>query len=150
MELYHAVGEDLPENRTHFGGDAAFRTGKVMEPPVDIFGWTPEAAICERAAHFVNPGPSVPKRHLPPGGPATLFWQFKAWWAALEEHQKNVVCDRNRIHQQCPSWSTFWRAWSGKWSKFFVFRHCSQHKECNICFDLRESLKKKSLFKGEK
>ena len=88
MELYHAVGEDLPENRTHFGGDAAFKTGKVMEPPLDIFGWTPEAAICERAAHFVSPDPSVPKRHLPPGGPATLFWQFKAWWAALEEHQK--------------------------------------------------------------
>ena len=137
MELYHAVCEDLPENRTHFGGDAALETGKVMEPPVDIFGWTPEAAICERAAHFVSPGPSVPKRHLPPGGPATLFWQFKAWWGALEQHQKHVADNNSRKAQhERPSWSTFWRRWSETWSQFLTFRKTSQHKDCNICFDM--------------
>ena len=75
MEMYNAGSEELPESTTHFGCGAAFKTGKVMEPPVDIFGWTFEAAISERAVHFLSPNPAVPKRHLPPGSFVSVFWR---------------------------------------------------------------------------
>ena len=144
MELYHGSSEDLPENDTHFEGDTAFAAGKEIEPPADIFGWTPEAAMSERAAHFISPSPSVPRRHLSPGGLAALFWQFKAWWRALEEHQHNTVQEGSgRVQQECPSWPTFWRRWAQTWTNFLQFRKTSQHKECNACFDFREALHKK-------
>ena len=151
MELYHGSCEDLPENSMHFQGDDAFKAGKEVEAPVDIFGWTPEAAISERAAHFLSPNPAVPMRHLPPGSPVSLFWQFKAWWAALEEHHKNAAQDNShRVQRERPSWSTFWRAWSETWSRFLTFRKTSQHKDCNICFDFRVALHKKNIPTAEK
>jgi len=151
MELYHGSSEDLPENDTHFEGDTAFAAGKEIEPPADIFGWTPEAAMSERAAHFISPSPSVPRRHLSPGGLAALFWQFKAWWRALEEHQHNTVQEGSgRVQQECPSWPTFWRRWAQTWTNFLQFRKTSQHKECNACFDFREALHKKSTTTAEK
>ncbi len=49
-----------------------------------------------------------------------------------------------------PSWSTFWRAWSDKWSYVLKFRKKSQHKECTDCFTFRESIQGKRKSPAEK
>ena len=86
MEQYHACAEDLPEN-LHAGDlDPTFAGEEA--PPDDIskvFNWTPEAALAERIPHLLGPEPDAPTRHLPPGKPVLLFWQMKAWWAAIQE-----------------------------------------------------------------
>ena len=116
MELYHACAEDLPEN-LHAGDlDPTFAGEEA--PPDDIskvFNWTPEAALAERIPHLLGPEPDAPTRHLPPGKPVLLFWQMKAWWAAIQEITSKTKFASRLPSDAPPSWSTFYRAWSEKW-----------------------------------
>ena len=124
MELYHSACEDLPEHQHTDDVD-----GQIMQdtedpqavgiPPKDIeeiFTWTPEAALSERTAHFLGPNAPAPMRHLPPGKPVTLFWQFLAWCEAMQS-LGGPGGPEVRSLSTPPSWSSFWRAWTDKWRK---------------------------------
>ena len=152
MELYHSASEDLPEHQHAEDVD-----GQIMQdtedpqavgiPPKDIeeiFTWTPEAALSERAVHFLGPNASAPMRHLPPGKPVTLFWQFLAWCEAMQSLGGPGGLELQSLSTP-PSWSSFWRAWTEKWRKILKFRKTSQHKECSACHDFREKVHSRRL-----
>ena len=71
----------------------------------------------------------------------TLFWQFEAWWGALESARESLPPAREQARHNKPSWATFFRAWQCKWQGVLKFRQSCQHKECDICYTLRERLR---------
>ena len=79
------------------------------------------------------------KQALDPG----LYWQFQAWCEAVQ-----AFAGHSSI--KTPSWSVFWRMWSGKWSHVLRFRKRSQHTECNECHQFRESIQGKRKPPAEK
>ena len=143
LELYHQSAEDLPETLQVQHVDENISADQDGDAPVymrqvsteaEVFSWTPEAAIVQNIMALSTVDLStVPVRHLPPGKPMSLFWQFQAWCEAV---QKIAGADAIKV----PSWSTFWRVWWDKWSYVLKFRKVSQHKECNTCHQLREKL----------
>ena len=154
--LNHGAAEDLPEHtRTH---DVNGEIEKDHEESAvhcpdgtsiaDLFNWTPEAAISERAAHFIGPNASAPVRHLPPGKPI-LFWQFLAWFELIRD-----IADSSGITlpflTTFPSWTTFHRRWSQKWSRILTFQTASQHKECSMCHDFRCQIHRRGVPTTEK
>ena len=158
LELYHQSAEDLPETFKaqdvdaqmsmeqgfEVGSDMALYT-KQIEKVDEVFAWTPEAAIAQNIMALSAVSLStVPCRHLPPGKPMALYWQFQSWCEAAA----NFSGDPNTV--KTPSWSTFWRAWSEKWSYVLKFRKKSQHKECNDCHTFRESIQGKRKSPAEK
>ena len=157
MELYHGAAEDLPENIHTNDVDADIEKDH-NEPAVhcpqessvaDLFNWTPEAAISERAAHFIGPSASAPVRHLPPGKPMTLFWQFLAWYEAIRDVAGS--CGLNLpFLTKFPAWTTFHRRWFQKWSRVLAFRKASQHKECAMCHDFRCQIHRRGTPTAEK
>ena len=153
MELYHSQAEDLAETQ-HIEdvNNTISENGSFSNVSPEIFSWTPEAALTERIPHFMTPDPSTPRRHLPPGKPMTLFWQLRAWWEAIQEIAANnpQSAAMGKPQTTCPSWATFWRAWSEKWSSILTFRQRTQHKECDICYDYRENLQKKNATGAQK
>ena len=157
MELYHGAAEDLPENTHTHDVDADIdkdhEESTVHCPDdasiADLFNWTPEAAISERAAHFIGPNASAPRRHLPPGKPTTLYWQFLAWYESIRD-----VAGSSGINlpflSNFPSWTTFHRRWMQKWAHVLAFRKTSQHKECSMCHDFRCQIHRRGLSTAEK
>ena len=145
IDLYHTSSEDLPEHE-HKCEDVDKSIADDMEAPLEVlcpkleetFSWTPEASIAETVAHLVGPTSDAPLRHLSPGTVVSLYWQFLAWFDATDN-----LC-RSGQHQ-APSWTSFWRSWTYKWCKMLKFRKTSQHKECNSCFDFRETVRKRGL-----
>ena len=95
----------------------------------DLFNWTPEAAISERAAHFIGPNASAPRRHLPPGKPTTLYWQFLSWYEAIRDVAGSSGINDLPFLAKFPSWTTFHRRWFQKWAHLLALRKISQHKE---------------------
>ena len=157
MELYHGAAEDLPENiHTH---DVDGEIEKDHEESAvhcpdgtsiaDLFNWTPEAAISERAAHFIGPNVSAPVRHLPPGKPITLFWQFLAWYEAIRDIAGSSGISLGFLNK-FPSWTTFHRRWYQKWARVLTFRKASQHKECSMCHNLRCQIHRRGVPTAEK
>ncbi|CAJ1363954.1 unnamed protein product, partial [Effrenium voratum] len=156
LELYHQSAEDLPETFQARDVDLqiAADNGEQAEGEpqsymyqvsnvAEIFSWTPEAAIAQNIMALSTVDLSaVPIRHLPPGKPMSLFWQFQAWCEAAESLAGSQF--------KAPSWSTFWRVWWEKWSHVLRFRKTSQHKECNTCHSLREKLQGKKGRAAEK
>jgi hypothetical protein len=150
MELYHGAAEDLPENvhvndvdgdiqKDHDESAVHCPTAETVN---DIFHWTPEAAISDRAAAFIGPQASAPVRHLPPGKPMTLYWQFIAWFTALQEIALGIGLNELKFLKDVPSWTTFHKRWFHKWRQILKFRKTSQHKECSQCFDFRVKVHK--------
>lgn len=159
MELYHGAAEDLPENDHTHDVDAGIQQDHEQLPVhcpqeasiSDLFTWTPEAAISERAAHFIGPNASAPVRHLPPGKPITLFWQFLCWFEAIREMATSPsTAVKLPFLKAFPSWTTFHRRWFQKWSRILRFRKTSQHKECSMCHDFRCALHKRGVPTGER
>lgn len=112
-----------------------------IEKVEEFFSWTPEAAISQNIMALSAASLStVPVRHLPPGKPMALYWQFQSWCEAAAN------CSGRPNNVKTPSWSTFWRAWSDKWSYVLKFRKKSQHKECTDCFTFRESISGVNIF----
>ena len=137
-ELYHNQCEDLPEHLHMEDVDEVLVKGEMPEGLDKVYNWTPEACLSEQAAMFTGPDVSAPVRHLPPGKPMLLFWQFKAWWHAVEDALGRPSWQG--AEYPTPSWSTFYRGWTQKWSNIMTFRKKSQHKECDTCFDLKQKL----------
>ena len=96
LELYHQSAEDLPETFQaqdvdarmsmeqgfEVGADMALYT-KQIEKVEEVFSWTPEAAISQNIMALSAVSLStVPVRHLPPGKPMALYWQFQSWCEA--------------------------------------------------------------------
>lgn len=44
-----------------------------------------------------------------------------------------------------PRYSTFLRAWNGKWSSVLAFRHKTTFSQCDVCYRLKEQLQSKSV-----
>ena len=157
MELYHGAAEDLPENIHTHNVDAEIekdhKESAVHCPDgtsiADLFNWTPEAAISERAAHFIGPNTSAPVRHLPPGKPITLFWMFLAWYEAIRDIAGSSGISLGFLNR-FPSWTTFHRRWYQKWSCILTFRKASQHKECSLCHDFRCAVHRRGVPTAEK
>ena len=98
LELHHQSAEDLPETFQARDVDLqiAADNGEQAEGEpqsymyqvsnvAEIFSWTPEAAIAQNIMALSTVDLSaVPIRHLPPGKPMSLFWQFQAWCEAAE------------------------------------------------------------------
>ena len=157
LELYHQCAEDLPETLHAKDVDAQISLDHNFEVEGDpqmyqrqisniteIFSWTPEAALAQNIISLSSVDLStVPCRHLPPGKPMGLYWQFQAWCEAVQ-----AFAGHSSI--KTPSWSVFWRMWSGKWSHVLRFRKRSQHKECNECHQFRESIQGKRKPPAEK
>ena len=59
-----------------------------------------------------------------------LYWQFQAEWATLSEAHEQFGRD-------IPSYDTFRRRWNSHWCGMLHMREKSQHKQCQICFDLQ-------------
>ena len=158
MEMYHGAAEDLPENihTNDVDGDIQKDQDEAAvhcpdaETVNDIFHWTPEAAISERAAGFLGPNTSAPVRHLPPGKVITLYWQFVAWFQALQEIARGMGADGLRFVQVVPAWKTFHTRWFQRWRHVLKFRKTSQHKECSACHDYRVKVHKKGTPTAEK
>ena len=158
MELYHGAAEDLPENvhvndvDAHIQRDHDESTVHCpsAETVNDMFTWTPEAAISDRAAGFIGPQSSAPVRHLPPGKPITLYWQFVAWFTALQGIAVGIGLNDLNFLRGVPGWTTFHRRWFQKWRHILKFRKTSQHKECSLCHDYRVKIHKKGTPTNEK
>ena len=158
LEPYHQTAEDLPESyhtvavdatMSHdagfdVDGDTALYAKQISKVD-EVFSWTPEAALSQSIMALGSVDLStVPCRHLPPGKPMGLFWQFQAWCDAAASFGGALACVKT------PSWATFWRAWSDKWSYVLKFRKKSQHKECTECHVFRESIQGKRKSPAEK
>lgn len=159
LELYHQTAEDLPEtfqaqdvdkqiSMEHgFDAEAADMAlyAKQISKVEEVFSWTPEAAIAQSMMALSSVDLStVPCRHLPPGKPMALYWQFQSWCEAAASFSGDPGAVKT------PSWSTFWRAWADKWSFVLKFRKRSQRKECNDCHVFRESIQGKRKSPAEK
>ena len=158
MELYHGAAEDLPENTHTYDVDADIdkdhEESTVHCPDAasiaDLFNWTPEAAISERAAHFIGPNASAPRRHLPPGKPTTLYWQFLDWYESIRDVAGSSGINDLPFLAKFPSWTTFHRRWFQKWAHLLAFRKISQHKECSMCHDFRCQIHRRGTPTAEK
>ena len=158
LELYHQTAEDLPETFRAQDVDAQISMEQGFEVEGDtakyakqiakvdeVFTWTPEAAISQSIMSLSSVDLSkVPCRHLPPGKRMALFWQFQSWCEAAASFSQDPSAVK------APSWSTFWRAWTDKWSYVLKFRKKSQHKECTDCHCYRESIQGKQKSPAEK
>ena len=157
LELYHQTAEDLPETFASQDVDAQMSMeqgfqvegdmslyAKQLAKVEEVFTWTPEAAIAQSIMALSVDLSTVPCRHLPPGKPMALYWQFQSWCEAAASFCGDFTAVKT------PSWTTFWRAWSDKWSYVLKFRKKSQHKECTDCHVFRESIQGKRKSPAEK
>ena len=123
----HDVAADIDKDReecaAHCPGTATI---------TDLFNWTPEAAISERAAHFTGPNASAPRRHLPPGKPTTPYWQFLSWYESMRDFAGSSGMKNLPVCGNFPSWTTVHRRWFQNWAHLLASRKTSQHKECSI------------------
>ena len=124
LELYQQSAEDLPETFPsqdvdaqismeqgfEVEGNMALYTKQIAKVE-EVFSWTPEAAIAQNIMSLSSVDLStVPCRHLPPGKPMALYWQFQSWCEAAA----NFCGDSSAV--KTPSWSTFWPyPWPWAW-----------------------------------
>ena len=137
-ELYHSTAERLPEQYHVSQLDEDPQMEMVMgDADLETFTWSPEGCLLDA---FTAPTFCLnsPKRKLPPGSPMLLYWQFRAWHAAVSNLD-------NSARQACPSWATFYRAFTDRWHSVLGFRKASQHKDCEQCFEWREKLASKTI-----
>ena len=79
----------------------------------------------------------LPIRFLQHGRLHDLYWLFLGSWQVLQEHGRGV------LESWCPagdrpSFVTFWRRWKTVWHRYLRFRKCSEHSQCQTCFDLQQ------------
>ena len=118
LELYHQSAEDLPETFQAQDVDAQMSMEQGFEVGTDMALCTKQIEKVEEVFSIAQnimalsavSLSTVPLRHLPPGKPMALYWQFQSWCEAAADFSG----DPNNV--KTPSWSTFWRAWSDKWS----------------------------------
>ncbi len=84
---------------------------------------------------------SWPPRYLQHGKLSHLWWQFLSWWSTVH----NLGQSGEQCQASPPSWSTFWRAWDGGWSRVLLFRKSSSHSCCTQCFQYQEALQKSTM-----
>ena len=102
------------------------------DDPLLFLDWTPHTMAME-VANLVVAGRQMPQRHLQHCRLSDLWCQFVAWHASCEQISGTFAC---------PSWSSFWRRWDLRWKHVLSFRKCSQHSQCNICFQYSAFLHK--------
>ena len=106
--------------------------------------WTPEFPVAERIASLLNPDSQAPLRWLPPGQPSDVYLQFLAWAETQGRMKRSNEQAQGRPSSPLlyiPSWSTFWKVWSGQWAgRLLKFRPTSNHTECTKCWEFRQSL----------
>ena len=159
-DLYYSAAEHLPEDPRVFcvadttaadfdPDDADLHEGicPIAACPVNATmpQWNPDATVLEQVSHASSDAPMAP-RYLPNGRISNLFWQFRAWFAALIavlQDRTSVLrpassCQQDATQQQGtsqqPSWSTFWRQWHSRWKAWLRFKGASQHSQCNECW----------------
>ena len=138
-ELYCSAAERLPEVAVPLQDiDAVISTNTTnpssSDDPLMFLGWTPHTMAME-IANMAAGDKTLPERHLQHCRLSDLWWQFVAWHASCEEISGKFPC---------PQWSTCWRRWDAKWRHALSFRKCSQHSQCNICFQYSAFLHKGS------
>ena len=137
--LYVGAAEDLPEIATMHGVDAAIEGNVDCSPESELgLGWQPDAPVPELLV-ALSQG-TARTRHLPPGKPIDVWWQFLAWFSANRRVARVDETDLEVEDHVVPSWTTFWRAWSEHWRLCLKFRKQSSHAECNLCHDFRAAV----------
>lgn len=82
----------------------------------------------------------LPERHLQHQRLSDLYWLFQGSWERLAE----CLDEQQQARMsQCPSYTTFRRAWRRKWRRALKFRKVSQHSQCQTCSDLLQQLHKR-------
>lgn len=106
----------------------------------------------DRIVALLSKDCTAPVRWLPPGQLSDLWLQFLAWSESHSRVRRNK--DTVKIGpglEFVPGWYTFYNAWKHHWHlRLLRFRPTSSHKECDICFDLKEALHLRSLSQEEK
>ncbi len=136
-ELYCSAAERLPEVAAPLHDvDAEISANQgscdPCSEPLMFLDWTPHHMAMD-VANIAVGKKALPERHLQHCRLSDLWWQFVAWHASCEEISGKFPC---------PHWSTFWRCWDARWRHALSFRKCSQHSQCNICFQYSAFLHK--------
>ena len=152
-ELYFTTAEDLPEFEHSAENVAEMISTETADEEVSLpylktFVYNSDVSIEERLDMLMgNSNVQIRARHLPPGQPADLWYQFLAFCEGqnrLKRPQglRKGISDADYM----PSWATFFRCWQEFWqNKLLHFRKKSSHKECTICHDARNALHEKGL-----
>ena len=162
-ELYWSAAEDLPETVRLDDVDQCIERNDLSDAQKEkltshqrafidggaIPQWSPNECAADLLAKASNHGEKVlPPRHIQHCHLRDLWWAFLAWFLALPA----VASDSDATFQpmRCPSWSTFWRVWTGSWRHLIKFRKIAQHAQCEICFNCSSFLHKSSASAEEK
>ncbi|CAE7834952.1 unnamed protein product [Symbiodinium sp. CCMP2592] len=143
LDLYLSAAEDL-------NVDAVIEKGEAAEP--HTFHWSPDTPVVDRILALLSDNCTAPVRWLPPGQLSDLWLQFLSWSESHSRVRKTKDAVKiGPVLQFVPGWYTFYNAWKQHWHlRRLRFRPTSSHKECDVCFQLREALHLRSLSKDEK
>ena len=146
-ELYMSAAEHLAEQDLDIDNideDIAHDDASVFQCPASSnpagpsldMAWDPDTTMSTEVLMATSADISDwPVRYMQHGRLTHLWWQFLAWWASLHDAAAQP-------QQDMPSYSTFWRAWTDKWSQVLHFRKSSSHSRCSQCFRYQEALHK--------
>ena len=146
-ELYMSAAEHLAEQDLDIDNideDIAHDDASVFQCPASSnpagpsldMAWDPDTTMSTEVLMATSADISDwPVRYMQHGRLTHLWWQFLAWWTSLHDAAAQP-------QQDMPSYSTFWRAWTDKWSQVLHFRKSSSHSRCSQCFRYQEALHK--------
>lgn len=142
VEVYWSAAEHLAEDSSIKNVDRCIGEDDVAASPVNVSApiWSPSAVVLTEADLVT----SWPRRYLQHGRLTNLWWQFLAWYSALNDIvlQSSAFSVQGNIAPVHPSWSTFWRRWDDRWRAVIGFRGKLQHSQCTECVKYEAYMRK--------